>query len=52
MRIGRWSELSVNSVFQEQKVMMDADKTSDELGSAFGGTLVGLSQNTIVTSVD
>ena len=44
MRIGRWSELSVNSVYQEHEVMRDADETSGELGSAFGGTLVGLSQ--------
>ena len=46
MRIGRWSELSVYSVCQEHEVMMDADanETSGALGSAFGGTLVGLSQ--------
>ena len=46
MRIGRWSELSVNSVSQEHAVMREADAngTSGELGSAFGGTLVGLSQ--------
>ena len=46
MRIGRWSELSVYSVCQEHEVMRDADsnETSGELGSAFGGTLVGLSQ--------
>ena len=46
MRIGRWSELSVDSVCQEHEVMRDADanETSGELGSAFGGTLVGLSQ--------
>ena len=43
MRIGRWSELSVDSVCQEHEVMRDADanETSGELGSAFGGTLVG-----------
>ena len=46
MRIGRWSELSVDSVCQEHDVMRDADanEISGELGSAFGGTLVGLSQ--------
>ena len=45
MRIGRWSEPSVDSVFQEHEVMRDADanETSGELGSAFAGTLVGLS---------
>ena len=42
MRIGRWSELSVDSVCHE--VMRDADETSGDLGSTFGGTLVGLSQ--------
>ena len=46
MRIGRWSELSVDSICQEHEVMRDAgaNETSGELGSAFGGTLVGLSQ--------
>ena len=46
MRIGRWSELSVDSVCQEHEVMRDADanETSGELGSALGGTLVGVSQ--------
>ena len=46
MRTGRWSELSVNGVCQEHEVMRDADanETSGELGSAFGGTLVGMSQ--------
>ena len=46
LRIGRWSALSVNSVYQEHEAMRDADanETSGELGSAFGGTLVGLSQ--------
>ena len=46
MRIGRWSELSVNSVCQEHEVIREANtnETSGELGSAFGGTLVGLSQ--------
>ena len=31
---------------------VDANETSGELGSAFRGTLVGLSQLTIVRSVD
>ena len=46
MRIGRWSELSVDSVCQEHEVMRDADvnETSGELGSALGGTFVGVSQ--------
>ena len=46
MRIGRWSELSVDRVCYEHEVMreVDANATSSELGSAFGGTLVGLSQ--------
>ena len=46
MRIGRWSELRVDSVCQEHEVMRDADanETSGELGSALGGTLVGVSQ--------
>ena len=46
MRIGRWSELSVDMVCHEHEVMreVDANETSGELGSAFGGTLVGLSQ--------
>ena len=46
MRIGRWFELSVDSVCQEHEVVRDADanETSGERGSAFGGTLVGLSQ--------
>ena len=45
MRIGKCSELSVDSVCQEHEVMRDADanETSGELGSAFGGTLVVLS---------
>ena len=49
MRIGRWSELSVDRVCQEHEVMteVDANETSGELGSAFGGTLVGLSQLSI-----
>ena len=56
MRIGRWSELSVDSVCQEHEVMRDADanETSGELGSALGGTLVGgvPVKNTMVRSID
>ena len=46
MRIGIWFELSVDMVCQEHEVMRDADanETSGELGSALGGTLVGVSQ--------
>ena len=46
MRIGRWSESSVDRVCQEHEVMRDADvnETSGELDSALGGTLVGVSQ--------
>ena len=46
MRVARWSELSVDRVCQEHELMreVDANETSVELGSAFGGTLVGLSQ--------
>ena len=49
MRIGRWSELSVARVCQEHEVMreVDANETFGELGSAFGGTLVWLSQLSI-----
>ena len=49
MRIGRWSALTVDRVCQENEVMreVDANKTSGELGSAFGGTVVGLSQLSI-----
>ena len=49
MRIGRRSELSVDRVCQEHEVMreVDANETSGEPGSAFGGTLVGLSQLSI-----
>ena len=49
MRIGRWSELSVDRVCQVHEVMgeLDANETSGELGSAFGGTLMGLSQLSI-----
>ena len=50
MRISRWSELSVDRVCQEHEVMreVDANETSGERGSAFGGTLVGLSQLSIL----
>ena len=46
MRIGRWSELSVDRVYQEHEVTRDADanETLGELGSAVGETLVGVSQ--------
>ena len=44
MRVGRWSELSVDSVCHEVMRDADANETSGKLGSAFGGTLVGLSQ--------
>ena len=49
MRIGRWSEVSVDRVCQEHEMMSEvvANETSGELGSAFGGTLVGLSQLSI-----
>ena len=49
LRIGRWSELSGDRVCQKHEVMrkVDANEASDELGSAFGGTLVGLSQLSI-----
>ena len=45
IRIGRWPELSVDRVCQEHDMMreVDANETSGELGSAFGGTLVGYS---------
>ena len=49
MRIGRWYELSVDRVCYEHEVMreVDANETFGELGSAFGGTLVGLFQLSI-----
>ena len=49
MRIGRWSELSIDMVCQEHEVMreVDANETSDELGSVLGETLMGLSQLSI-----
>ena len=56
MRIGRWSELSVDSVCQEHGVMRDADanKTSSELGSALGwNTRGGVAvKNAMVRSID
>ena len=52
MKIGRWSELSVDKVCQEHEVMResDANETSGELGSAFDGTVQV--ENTIVKAVD
>ena len=49
MRIGKWSELSLDRICQEHEVMreVDANETYVELGSAFGGTLMGLSQLSI-----
>ena len=49
MRIVRWSELRVDRVCHEHDVMreVDANETSGKLGTAFGGTLVGLSQLSI-----
>ena len=46
MRIGRWYELGVDKVCQEQEVIREADanETSGELGSAFDETLEGVSQ--------
>ena len=46
MRIGRWSELSVDRACQEQEVMRetDANETSGKLGSAFGGSILGIFQ--------
>ena len=43
MRIGRWFELSVDGVCKEHEVML-IRLHSGELGSAFGGTLVEVSQ--------
>ena len=42
--IGRWSELSVDIVFQEHEVMKEADANdaSDDLGFEFGRTRMGL----------
>ena len=39
MRIGRWSELSVDRVCQEHEVMWEADANGTS-----GGILVGVSQ--------
>ena len=46
MRIGIWYRISVDRVFPEHEVMREvyANETSGELGSAFGGTVVGVSQ--------
>ena len=56
MKIGRWSELSVESVCQEIEVMREADtnETSGELGYVIGRTLVGVVpvESVIVRSVD
>ena len=49
MRICRCSELTVDRVCQEHEVMREADanEISDKLGSALGGTLVGVFQSRI-----
>ena len=56
MRIGRWSELSVDSVCQEHEVMRDADanETSGELCPIIWWNSCGAVpvENTIVRSVD
>ena len=55
MGIGIWSELRVDRVYQEHEVIReyDANKTSGELGSAFGLTCGGVPvENTIVRTVD
>ena len=46
MKIGRWSKLSADWVCQEHEVMreVNVNETFGELNSAFGGTLVGVSQ--------
>ena len=46
MRIGRWSELSVDRVCQVHEMMREvhAIETSGELGSAFGVSLMEVSQ--------
>ena len=43
IRMGRWSELMVVCVYHSDEVMREADAndTSEELGSAFGRSLVG-----------
>ena len=45
MKVGRWSELSVDRVCEKHEVIRDDDahETSGKLGSVFGGTLVVLS---------
>ena len=40
LMIGRWSELRVDRVCQEHEVLTEANETSGQHGSAFGGTLV------------
>ena len=56
MRIGRWSELSVDRVCQVHEMMREvhAIETSGELGSAFGVSSHGGVPvvDTIVISVD
>ena len=55
MMIGRWSELSVDRVYQEHEVLREdeANETSSKHGYAFDGTLVGEYQkHTIFRSVD
>ena len=55
MRFGSWSELRVNRVCQEHELMTEADTndTYGELGFAFGGTLVRVSQlSTIFRAAD
>ena len=46
MRNDRWCELSVDRVCQEHEMMreVNANETSDKLGYAFSGTLLGVSQ--------
>ena len=52
MRNGRLSELSIDRFCQEHEVRMDVyvNETSGELGSAFGGTLVGVSELNSISS--
>ena len=51
MRIGRWSELSVDSVCQEHEVMWDADADVNETSGELGRTLVGLTQLRIESAI-
>ena len=46
IKVGKWSELRVDRVFQEHVVMREdgGNETSGELDSAFVGFLVGVSQ--------